>query len=104
MRYSLRPRGPMSVTSMSPLSASLLSELHFFGYGNIFEPHVTYHRAEASGELTINRPLDVPALTMMHDFAMTAGHVVFMDLPVVFDVEIMKSAGRDMPFRWDDDY
>ncbi|WNG92533.1 carotenoid oxygenase family protein [Mycobacterium sp. ITM-2016-00318] len=79
-------------------------ELHFFGYGNIFEPHVTYHRAEASGELTINRPLEVPALTMMHDFAMTAGHVVFMDLPVVFDVEIMKSAGRDMPFRWDDDY
>jgi carotenoid cleavage dioxygenase-like enzyme len=79
-------------------------ELHFFGYGNIFEPHVTYHRAEASGELTINRPLEVPALTMMHDFAMTAGHVVFMDLPVVFDVEIAMSAGRDMPFRWDDDY
>ena len=53
-------------------------ELHFFGYGSIFAPHVTYHRADANGELTINRPLDVPALTMMHDFALTAEHVVFM--------------------------
>ena len=60
-------------------------ELHFFGYGNIFEPHVTYHRADANGELTINRPLDVPALTMMHDFALTAEHVIFMDLPIVFE-------------------
>ena len=47
-------------------------ELHFFGYGNIFAPHVTYHRADANGELVVNRPLDVPALTMMHDFALTA--------------------------------
>ena len=46
-------------------------ELHFFGYGNIFEPHVTYHRADADGELTVNRPLEVKALTMMHDFALT---------------------------------
>ncbi len=79
-------------------------ELHFFGYGNIFEPHVTYHRADANGELTINRPLDVPALTMMHDFAMTAEHVIFMDLPVVFDLEVAMTAGRDMPYRWDDNY
>lgn len=78
-------------------------ELHFFGYGNIFEPHVTYHRADANGELVINRPLEVGALTMMHDFALTANHVVFMDLPIVFDPDF--AAGeRDMPFRWDDEY
>ncbi len=79
-------------------------ELHFFGYGNIFEPHVTYHRAAANGELDINRPLDVPALTMMHDFALTAEHVIFMDLPIVFDLDIMTEGKRDMPYRWDDDY
>jgi carotenoid cleavage dioxygenase len=79
-------------------------ELHFFGYGNIFEPHVTYHRADANGELVINRPLDVGALTMMHDFAMTANHVVFMDLPIVFDLDIAISGKRDMPYRWDDEY
>ena len=77
-------------------------ELHFFGYGSLFSPHVTYHRADANGELTINRPLDVPALTMMHDFALTANHVVFMDLPIVFNAE--RAMEGDMPFRWDDEY
>ena len=79
-------------------------ELHFFGYGNLFEPHVTYHRADADGELVINRPLDVKALTMMHDFAMTAKYVVFMDLPIVFDAAIALSGERTMPYRWDDAY
>jgi carotenoid cleavage dioxygenase-like enzyme len=65
---------------------------------------VTYHRADANGELVINRPLDVPKLTMMHDFAMTANHVVFMDLPIVFDVDTAASGKHDMPFRWDDEY
>ncbi|MBU3751618.1 MAG: carotenoid oxygenase family protein [Mycobacterium sp.] len=79
-------------------------ELHFFGYGNLFAPHVSYHRVDADGVLTVNRPIEVPALTMMHDFAMSAGHVVFMDLPVVFKLDVILSGKGDMPFRWDDDY
>ena len=79
-------------------------ELHFFGYGNLFEPYVTYHRADANGDLVVNRPLDVKALTMMHDFAMTAEHVIFMDLPIVFNPEIAMSGERTMPYRWDDEY
>ena len=78
-------------------------ELHFFGYGNMFQPHVTYHRADANGELVINRPVEVPALTMMHDFAMTAGHVIFMDLPIVFNLDAAIT-GTGMPYRWDDNY
>jgi carotenoid cleavage dioxygenase-like enzyme len=81
-------------------------ELHFFGCGNIFEPHVVYHRADADGQLTVNRPLDVPALTLMHDFGLTADHVVFMDLPVLFNlgVALTRQDERDLPYRWDDDY
>lgn len=79
-------------------------EMHFFGYGNIFAPHVSYHRVDADGTLTVNRPVEVPALTMMHDFAMSAGHVVFMDLPIVFKLEVILNGKGDMPFRWDDDY
>ena len=79
-------------------------EMHFFGYGNIFQPHVTYHRVEANGELIINRPLEVKALTMMHDFALTAAHVVFLDLPIVFNLDIATRGGGDMPYRWDDSY
>ncbi|HXS85176.1 MAG TPA: carotenoid oxygenase family protein, partial [Mycobacterium sp.] len=81
-------------------------ELHFFGCGNIFEPHVSYHRADADGQLTISRPIDVPALTLMHDFALTAEYVVFLDLPLLFDpgVALTRPYERDLPYRWDDQY
>jgi carotenoid cleavage dioxygenase-like enzyme len=81
-------------------------ELHFFGSGNIFEPHVSYHRADADGRLTISRPIDVPALTLMHDFALTAEHVVFLDLPLLFDLGVALTGPfeRDLPYRWDDRY
>ena len=92
-----------------PKICPLTGEMHFFGTGNIFEPHVVYHRADADGRLTINRPIDVPALTMMHDFALTAEHVVFLDLPLVFDLRVALAQQdvrelRDLPYRWDDDY
>ena len=98
--------GGKLVDSMTahPKICPTTGELHFFGYGNIFEPHVTYHRADANGELTINRPLDVKALTMMHDFALTAEHVIFMDLPIVFNLDVALKGDGDMPYRWDDDY
>lgn len=98
--------GGKLVDSMTahPKICPTTGELHFFGYGNIFEPHVTYHRADADGVLTVNRPLEVKALTMMHDFAMTSGHVVFLDLPIVFNMDIAMRGRGDMPYRWDDDY
>ena len=79
-------------------------ELHFFGYGSLTSPYVTYHRANASGELIVNRGVDVTGLTMMHDFALSAEHVVFMDLPIVFNLDIAIKGEHDMPFRWDDNY
>ena len=96
--------GGKLVDSMTahPKICPTTGEMHFFGYGNIFAPHVTYHRADADGELVINRPLEVKALTMMHDFALTANHVVFMDLPIVFNLDIAMSGSGDMPYRWDD--
>ncbi len=76
-------------------------ELHFFGYGSITAPHVSYYRADANGKLVVKQPIDVPGLTMMHDFALTASHAVFYDLPVVFDPA---SVGQGMPYRWDAGY
>jgi carotenoid cleavage dioxygenase-like enzyme len=86
-----------------PKTCPTTGELHFFGYGGFKPPYVTYHRADASGQLVVSRPIDVPAHTMMHDFNLTAGHVVFMDLPVVFDAEQAKT-GRGMPYTWDNNY
>ena len=76
-------------------------ELHFFAY-NYMAPFLTYHRADAGGRLVQTEVIDVPGPTMVHDFAITDRHVVFMDLPLVFDLELAM-AGR-MPYRWSDDY
>jgi carotenoid cleavage dioxygenase len=35
---------------------------------------------------------------------MTSGHVIFMDLPVVFDLDVAIKGEGDMPYRWNDDY
>lgn len=76
-------------------------ELHFFDY-DWFAPHLTYHCANAAGELVRSVPIDVPGGTMIHDFAITHRHAVFMDLPVVFDVE--RAMRGQMPYRWDENY
>ncbi|GHE28918.1 carotenoid cleavage dioxygenase [Streptosporangium violaceochromogenes] len=75
-------------------------DLHFFGYG-FLPPYLTYHRLSAAGELVESRVVDVPGPTMVHDFAITENHVVWLDLPVVFDKGAL---GHGMPFGWDDSY
>jgi carotenoid cleavage dioxygenase-like enzyme len=76
-------------------------ELLFFGYGFV-PPYLTYHRLSADGELVESREVPVPGSTMMHDFAITENHVVWLDLPMVFDLDLAMQ-GR-MPFGWDDGY
>ncbi|MBB5953743.1 carotenoid cleavage dioxygenase [Saccharothrix tamanrassetensis] len=83
-----------------PKQDPVTGELHFFGYG-VRPPYLTYHRLSAAGELELSLPVDVPGPTMMHDFAITEHHVVWLDLPVVFDMALV---GRALPYRWDDDY
>ena len=76
-------------------------ELHFFGY-RFLPPFLTYHVLDAGGALVKSEEIAVPGPTMIHDFAITDRHVVFMDLPVVFDLEL---ALQDrFPYRWSDDY
>lgn len=84
-----------------PKEDPVTGELHVFGAG-FAPPYLTYHRVTAEGLLLDSRPIDVPGPTMMHDFAITEHHVVWMDLPVVFDPA---PAGRGgMPYRWDEEY
>lgn len=76
-------------------------ELHFFGYG-FLHPFLTYHVLDAAGRLVKSEDIEVRGPTMMHDFAITDRHVVFMDLPVVFDLERAMSGA--MPYTWKPDY
>jgi carotenoid cleavage dioxygenase-like enzyme len=96
----------MDSMTAHPKICPTTGELHFFSCGNIFEPHIVYHRADADGRLTISRPIDVPALTLMHDFALTTDYVVFMDLPLLFNLPLALTGQheRDLPYRWHDQY
>jgi carotenoid cleavage dioxygenase-like enzyme len=76
-------------------------EMHFFGYA-FAPPFLVYHRVDAGGCLVQSEEIAVPGPTMIHDFAITEGHVVFMDLPVVFTPELAMQ-GR-FPYQWSDGY
>ncbi len=74
-------------------------EMHFFGYGHT-PPYLTYHVVDAAGRLVTSRSIAVPRATMMHDFNLTEHFVVFMDLPIVFDLDMARTGDR-LPFRFD---
>lgn len=84
-----------------PKICPLTGELHFFGYG-FAPPFLTYHRADAKGELVQSEVIEVPGATMIHDFAITDRHVIFMDLPVVFDVA--RALQGTLPYAWSETY
>lgn len=77
-------------------------ELHFFGY-RFIQPFLTYHVLDASGALVKSEVIEVPGSTMIHDFGITDSHVIFMDLPIVFDFETAVK-GDGFPYKWSDDY
>lgn len=83
-----------------PKICPLTGEMIGFGYG-IFPPYLTYHRVSADGKLVQSEELDLPAPVMMHDFNVTQNHVVFMDLPVVFDLDLAMSGQMPFQFRPD---
>tara|TARA_B100002003_G_scaffold183914_1_gene172150 strand:+ start:13168 stop:14484 length:1317 start_codon:yes stop_codon:yes gene_type:complete len=75
-------------------------ELLFFYYG-MTPPYMTYHRASAQGELVQSEEIEVKGATMVHDFNITRNHVIFMDLPLVWNFENVTGG---LPIQWSDDY
>lgn len=90
-----------SAMTAHPKICPTTGEMHFFGYG-FFAPFLTYNRVSAEGALVESKVIDVPGPTMIHDFAITKDHVIFMDLPVVFDLDLAMQGS--MPYHWDDNY
>lgn len=83
-----------------PKRDPVTGELHFFGYGPL-PPHLTYHRLSAAGELVCSVEVPGAGPSMMHDFAITDRHALFLDLPITFDLARL---GRGIPYRWDEGY
>jgi carotenoid cleavage dioxygenase-like enzyme len=84
-----------------PKICPVTGEMHFFGYGQL-PPYLVYHRVSPEGVLVQSEEITVGGPTMIHDFAITERHVLFMDLPVVFDLDL--ALRGTMPFHWSDDY
>ena len=72
-------------------------ELMAFSYASYQAPFVHYIRVGADGELKQLEPIDIPQKVMMHDFAITRNHVIFLDLPVVFDFAL---AAKGFPYEF----
>ena len=87
-----------SVTA-HPKICPATGELLFFSYFSFEPPYLTYHRADAEGRLVQTEPIDIPKMVMMHDFNITQNHVVFMDLPLAFNLESIAEGG--LPFRFE---
>ncbi len=77
-------------------------ELVFFGVDLFGPPFLRYHVVDAMGHLTVTEDIATPRATMIHDFAVTATRVVFLDQPVAFDLALA-AQGWSMPFRWTPD-
>jgi carotenoid cleavage dioxygenase len=90
-----------SAFSAHPKICPVTGEMLSFGYGQL-PPYLTYLRVSPDGKLVQSEEITVGGPTMMHDFAVTERHVIFMDLPVVFSLEDALKGG--MPFSWSDDY
>ncbi|MFN3235867.1 MAG: carotenoid oxygenase family protein [Pseudomonadales bacterium] len=91
-----------SAMTAHPKICPVSGDLLFFGY-HWAPPYLTYNRANAQGELVLSRDIDVTGPTMIHDFAITEHFVIFMDLPVVFNLD-KAMAGTAMPYEWSETY
>ena len=75
-------------------------EMMFFGY-SFAPPYLKYSVVSPTGELLRTVPIDLPAGVMMHDFAITENHTVFMDLPLTFSMERMQRGEPPLMFESD---
>ena len=80
-----------------PKVCPVTGELLAFSYLSPQPPFLHYIRIGADGELQQLEGIEIPNMVMMHDFNVTRNHVVFMDLPVCFDLDALATG---MPFKF----
>ncbi|WP_370947773.1 carotenoid oxygenase family protein [Amycolatopsis sp. cg5] len=75
------PGGYTAHPKRDPRTGELHAVSYFFGRGN----RVQYSVIDTNGRARRTVDIEVTGSPMMHDFSLTENHVVFYDLPVVFD-------------------
>jgi len=85
-------------------------EMLFFGYnmmgfdmakGGAKVPYLQYSVVSPEGEITMTTDIDLPRGVMMHDFAVSEHYSVFMDLPLVFDMQEVMKGNSPLAFKPD---
>lgn len=84
-----------------PKICPVTGEMLAFGYNAVGPEFLRYYRFAADGRLVQSEPITLPTGVMMHDFNITRNHVVWMDLPVCFDLELAMRG--ESPFFFDPD-
>ena len=83
-----------------PKLCPITGELIAFSYLSPEPPFLHYIRIAADGTVRQLEGIDIPNMVMMHDFNVTQNYVVFMDLPVCFNLGALATG---MPFMFDRD-
>jgi carotenoid cleavage oxygenase len=93
------PGGYTAHPHRDPDTGELHALSYFFGWGN----KVQYSVTGVDGRVRRTVDIEVGGSPMMHDFSLTARHLVIYDLPVTFDLDgIAQAAPRPFarPSRW----
>ena len=90
-----------SAFTAHPKICPVTGEMHAFGY-DWQAPLLVYFVIDKDGNHVQREEIAVAGPTMIHDFALTRNHAVFMDLPVVFDIE--RAMKGTMPYAFSDSY
>jgi carotenoid cleavage oxygenase len=85
-----------------PDTGELHAVSYFFGWGN----QVQYSVTGTDGRVRRTVDIEVGGSPMMHDFSLTARHLVIYDLPVTFDLDVVAQGGpgSGFPYAWNPDY
>ena len=68
-----------------------------FSYFSFEQPFLHYIRVGADGKVKQLEGIELPEMVMMHDFNITENYVIFMDLPLALDLDLLASG---IPFRF----
>ncbi|MBV8850661.1 MAG: carotenoid oxygenase family protein [Methylobacteriaceae bacterium] len=91
-------RGPFTAhPKIDPVSGEMI----FFGYGasGPLSAGMTYGTMDSSGAVTRFERFDAPYASMVHDFVVTARHVLFPILPLTASLQRAMRGGP--PFAWE---
>jgi carotenoid cleavage dioxygenase-like enzyme len=91
----------VSAFTAHPKVDEATGEMMFFGYSLFQPPYVRYSVVARDGEIVRTVPIELPVGVMMHDFAITERHTIFMDLPLTFRIERAMQGGPPLAFERD---